>query len=458
MKKTFLFLLSFFYFIFSKAQRIPPFQLLRYDEDYSVMKNDTNRNYYSQAKYIPLNKNGNTFLSFGGDVRQQYFYIKNENWGAAPEDKDGYIFSRLLAHADFHAGKYFRSYIELQSSLANGKEYPNSPIDENQLDLHQAFVDVALPLGKQKQLVLRAGRQEFMYGAQRLVSVKEGANNRLAFDAVKLMYQGSRFKVDAFFSHPVRPKQGIFDDGFNKHSKFWGGYAVVNKVPVFQNVDLYYLGLWKSKSVFDDGIERELRHSVGTRIWNNPVPWQYNFEALYQWGKFGAKKISAWTISSNTTYTIQSLKCSPEINFKAELISGDHNYDDEKLQTFNPLYPKGGYFGLANLIGPVNLIDIHPSFTIDLTKTFLYEVDYDAFWRFSQNDGLYGQSILLVYSGRSSEQKFIGDQLSTYLIYNPSQFFSLQAEFTWFKAGPYLKDVGPGKNILFTAFTAQCKF
>jgi len=431
---------------------------LRYDEDYSVLKDDSLANYYTQTKYIPLNKNGNTFLSFGGDVRQQYFYIKNEDWGAAPEDKDGYIFSRLLAHADFHAGKYFRSYVELQSSLANGKEYPNSPIDENQLDLHQAFVDVALPFGKQEQLVLRAGRQEFMYGTQRLVSVKEGANNRLAFDAVKLMYQGSRFKVDAFVSHPVRPRQGIFDDGFNKHSKFWGGYAVVNKVPVLQNVDLYYLGLWKSKSVFDDGIGKELRHSVGTRIWNNSVPWQYNFEALYQWGKFGAKKISAWTISSNTTYTIQSLKCSPEINFKAELISGDHNYDDEKLQTFNPLYPRGGYFGLANLIGPLNLIDIHPSFTIDLTKTFLYEVDYDAFWRFSQNDGLYGQSILLVYSGRSSEQKFIGDQLSTYLIYNPSQFFSLQAEFTWFKAGPYLKDVGPGKNILFTAFTAQCKF
>jgi hypothetical protein len=113
---------------------------LRYDEDYSVLKDDSLTNYYTQVKYVPLNKNGNTFLSFGGDVRQQYFYIKNEDWGEAPEDKDGYIFSRLLAHADLHVGKYFRTYVELQSSLANGKEYPNSPIDENQLDLHQAFL------------------------------------------------------------------------------------------------------------------------------------------------------------------------------------------------------------------------------------------------------------------------------------------------------------------------------
>ena len=86
------------------------------------------------------------------------------------------------------------------------------------------------------------------------------------------MYQGSRLGIDAFYSHHVRPKQGIFDDGFNKYTKFWGGYAVVNQVPVLNNVDLYYLGLWRAESVFDDGIGRELRHSLGTRIWNTSAP------------------------------------------------------------------------------------------------------------------------------------------------------------------------------------------
>jgi hypothetical protein len=42
-----------------------------------------------------------------------------------------------------------------------------------------------------------------MYGSQRLVSVKEGANSRQAFDAVKLMYKGPHFTVDGFFSHYV---------------------------------------------------------------------------------------------------------------------------------------------------------------------------------------------------------------------------------------------------------------
>jgi hypothetical protein len=458
MKNLFLFLLSFFYVLYSSAQQLPAFEQLRYNEDYSILKNDTLKNYYSRTKYSPLNKNGNTYLSIGGDVRQQYFYIKNQDWGDAPEDKDGYVLSRLLTHADFHAGKYFRTYVEIQSSLANGQEYPPPPIDENQLDLHQAFVDLAIPFGKQEQLVFRAGRQEFLYGTQRLVSVKEGTNNRQAFDAVKLMYSGSRIKADAFFSHHVRPKQGIFDDKFDNHTKFWGGYAVINKLPAFLNLDLYYFGLWKTESVFDDGVGGELRHSVGTRIWKNSMPWVYDFEALYQWGKFGEKHISAWTISSNTTYTIQSLKLKPQINLKADLISGDKNYKDGKLNTFNPLFPRGAYFGLASLIGPVNLIDIHPSIMINLTKSIAYELDYDAFWRYSKNDGLYGPTPLLLYSGKTSKQKFIGNQLATFLTYNPNQFFSLQAELTWFKAGTYLKDVSTGKNILFTAFTAQCKF
>jgi hypothetical protein len=431
---------------------------LRYDEDYSVLKNDTLKTYYYRAKFSPLNKSRRTYVSFGGDVRFQYLYSKNEDWGSVPEDKDGSVLSRFLAHADFHAGEYFRSYIELQSSMANGTEDPPPPVLQNELDLHQAFADIDHPLRKQRHLILRVGRQEMLYGTQRLVSVKEGLNNRQSFDAVKLMYGDTTMRVDAFFSEPVRPVYGIFNDKVNKHAKFWGSYVVVNDIPILQNVDLYYLGLSKSESMFDDGTGKELRHSVGTRIWMNSARWYYDFEGLYQWGKFGPGRISAWTVSSNSTYIFRALKRNPQINLKAEIISGDKNYQDEKLNTFNPLFPRGAYFGLASLIGPSNLVDLHPAFIIDVSDAFLYEVDYDAFWRFSVHDGVYGPSALLLYSGKTSEHKFIGSQLATYFIYNPNRFFNLQVELTWFKAGQYLKDVGPGKNILFTAVTAQCIF
>jgi hypothetical protein len=439
--------------LYSFAQNIPAFKQLRYDEDYSVLRKDSVRNWYKKTKFTTLSQHQNVYISIGGDIRYQYLWFKNENWGESPEDRDGYLLTRYLAHVDFHAGKHFRTFIQLQSSLANGKVKTPSPVDENQLDLHQAFFDIAL-----RDMTLRIGRQEFLYGSQRLVSVREGPNNRHSFDAAKLIYKGKLVKADLFFSYYVRSKQKIFDDGFNKNTRFWGLYIVRNQVSFLKNVDLYYLGLHNKKASFDDGTGKEMRHTAGSRIWNNQKDWRYDIEGLYQFGKFAGKKIRAWSFSVNTGYKFSKIKFKPEIGFKTEWISGDAKYDDDKLQTLHPLFPRGGYFGLVSLIGPANLFDIHPSVTFDLTRNLVLNMDYDIFWRYSNNDGIYGPNVAVIYSGKNSLQKYLGRQFSTDLVYTPNNILYFRAEFTRFKAGEFLKEVGPGKNILFTAFTAQLKF
>ena len=440
------------------AQQEPVFKLLRYDEDYYYLKNDSSKGYwYKSTKFQPISKNKSAYLSFGGEYRYQYFYFKNEGWGTLPKDKDGYILSRFLGHADLHAGKHFRTFVQLQSSLANGK-ITSSPVDENQLELHQVFADALIHVSPQQKIIIRLGRQELMYGSQRLVAVRDGPNNRQSFDGAKLIYSTRKLQADAFFSHYVRSSRGIFDDGFNKNTKFWGVYTVINKLPFLKNLDLYYLGLWKRAAIFDDGTAKETRHSFGTRIWNKIKNWEYDFEALYQWGKFGDGNISAWTISSNTSYSFREIKFTPLINLKTELISGDKNYDDGKLNTFNPLFPRGAYFGYAALIGPANLFDIHPSLAFSLTKTLRLTFDYDVFWRYSINDGIYGPSGVMIFSGKNTQSKYIGDQFATDIVYMPNNFLYFRGEFTWFNAGSYLKEVNAGKDILFTGITMQFKF
>lgn len=71
-------------------------------------------------------------------------------------------------------------------------------------------------------------------------------------------------------------------------------------------------------------------------------------------------------------YKFSKTKLKPEIGLKTELIRGDREYDDNKPETFNPLFPRGGYFGLAALIGPVNLIDIHPSLSFGFSDIYSY--------------------------------------------------------------------------------------
>ena len=436
---------------------MPAFKPFRYDENYSLLKNDTANNWYENLKYQPLGVAKKSYGSIGGEVRFQYLWFKNAGWGDEPKDNDGYVLTRYLAHADFHVGNTFRTFIQLQSSLVNGK-LDTSPVEENPLEVHQAFADLLLAAKKNKSLLIRVGRQELSYGSQRLVSVRELPNNRQSFDAVKSVLKLKLYQFDLFYSHYVAAKKGIFDDGFNHNTKFWGAYIVKNQIPLLANIDLYYLGLLKQQTSFEEGKGKELRHSVGARIWNNQHNFKYDYEGLWQWGDFGTKSIKAWTVSFNSSYRFSHALLKPELGFKTELISGDAHFNDNRLQTFNPLFPRGAYFGLAALIGPSNLTDLHPSLSLELQKKIKLNFDADFFWRYSRNDGIYAPNVVLIYSGKNIPDKYIGSQYATDLVYTPNNFLYFRAEFTWFNAGNFLKKAGSGKDILFASFTTQLKF
>jgi hypothetical protein len=400
-----------------------------------------------------VKKNG---IYVGGEYRFQYLYNKNEEWGDAPEDNDGYILSRLLINSEIKASDRFRVLLQLQSSLSGSRIDP-SPVDDNPLDFHQAFIEYVPLKNDNNSLTIRAGRQEFMYGSQRLISIREGPNNRLAFDAVRMLLKHRKLSADIFYSHPVKANPKIFDDGFNSQAKLWGAYFVLNDKAIL-NADLYYLGLWKAAALFDDGLGKELRHTLGLRLWKTKGSWKYDFEAVYQNGRFADKKISAWTASINTSYVFAATNLRPELGIRAELISGDRFYNDQHLGTFNPLFPKGAYFGLAALIGPANLMDIHPLLSLSLSSKILLGLDCDFFWRYSRNDGLYAVSGALIYSGKDIYSKYIGSQPAINITYTADKRFSFRTEFTWFKAGRYLHESGSGKDIYFAAFTAGVKF
>ncbi len=442
----------------SPAQELPAFKALRYEEDYGFLRADSSRTWYEKLKYTPLSPRGASYVSLGGEVRYQYFHFRNEDWGEQPQDRDGYVLTRYLAHADLRTGRHLRAFVQLQSSMANGRASVPSPVEENPLDLHQAFVEVSPAAGRRGQFTLRLGRQELRYGSQRLVSVRELPNNRQSFDAAKAVLAGKRYSLDAFYSHYVRARKGIFDDRPGGATRLWGLYGVGKALP-WGGMDLYYLGLWKKEVAFDDGAGAELRHSAGSRVWGGRGGWQYDLEGVYQFGTVGGKSIRAWTVSSNVRCKLPALRFEPEIGLKAELISGDRVREDDRLQTFNPLFPRGAYFGLAAFIGPANLWDVHPSVELALVPDKLTcTLDYDAFWRYSRNDGIYNPSAALVYSGEGTTGRFIGHQPALDLTCTPNRHFLLRAESTWFSAGEFLRQAGPGKNIWFGGLTVQFKY
>lgn len=292
------------------------------------------------------------------------------------------------------------------------------------------------------QLLLRIGRQELDYGSGRLVSVRDGNNSRQYFTGLKFSYNKPKVKIDAFVLAADRTNPGSFDNETKFQGNLWGAYSDIRFAQTV-NFDFYYLGAMREQSRFEAGTDREVRHTVAIRHWKDDKLFKYNIETAYQFGKFGQNQISAWTLAIELRYRFNSVKFTPTVNLRHDYISGDKNALDNKLNSFNPLYPKGGYFGFNPLIGPSNLIDIHPYLTINFTDRFLFQIDLVYNWRYSLQDGIFHPSGSFNIEGSDSIARYIG---TTYLLsadYRINNHFSLSAGYQYFRVGGFIKDVIP---------------
>jgi hypothetical protein len=426
----------------------PHYQLNRADEDYRYLRDPAQRvDFWDPVKFVPLDAGGARYLSLGGEARERFEFFGNPNWGKDPQDS-GYLLQRYFLHVDLHPAEHLRLFAQLQSSLESGRTVGARPTDRDELDLHQAFVDLRLDPDPAASFTLRAGRQELAYGSQRIVSVREGPNVRQSFDGFRGMLRLGEWQLDAIATRPVLTKPHLFDDGTDNHRALWGIYSVL-PVPRLEqgNLDLYYLGFYNRQARYDQGSAREVRHSLGARLWRAEPPLDYNFEALYQWGRFGTGDIRAWTVGSDTGYRWENLALAPRISLKADIVSGDRDRNNPGLQTFNPLFPKGAYFSEDALIGPANLINLDPTLTLQLTGQLVLTADWDFFWRESTGDGIYNNAVVLVRPDSGSSARYLGSQGQLQLEWNPERHFSLVAIYAHFFAGPFLRESGPSKDV-----------
>src|SRR5262249_28721442 len=154
-----------------------------------------------------------------------YEYFHNAQWGAGPQDHDGYLLQRYMLHGDLHLSDQVRAFTQLKSGVVTDRTGGPRPTDEDRLDLHQGFVDVAGRLGGDDTLTMRLGRMELQYGSSRLVSVRESPNVRQSFDGALLILRTGGWRVDAFAVHPVETVPGEFDDASDRSRDFFGLYG-----------------------------------------------------------------------------------------------------------------------------------------------------------------------------------------------------------------------------------------
>jgi hypothetical protein len=436
------------------------YNLLRENDDWSFLADPSLRSdFWDPIKYIPLGCNA-CYVSLGGEIRQVFEQVANDNWGKQPYTNT-FLLQRYMLHSDWHLGKNFRVFVQLKSGLEDFRTGGPRPIDEKRLDLEAAFFEVG-NTHKKNWTVLRVGRQELNYGSGRPLSVREGPNVRQSFDGVKLRTKAGEWYVDAWAVRPDLDKFGFFNNAPDHTTAFWGLYASrpLRRGAAF---DAYYLGIDRKSATFERGTATELRHTVGARL-SRPIAtenpgFDFDYEGMVQFGTFGSGDIRAWTFASDTGYSLTSVRLRPRLSVKADISSGD-NPGSHTLGTFNPIYPIGKYFGvLADTgPGPVNFIDVHPQIQTQLGHGVSAVADLVVQWRESLNDGVYAVPGFLLVPADGSRARFVGYRPGAEVRWQIDHHAYLQADYGIFYAGEFLKQASPGRNINYVEFWAGYKF
>jgi hypothetical protein len=439
------------------------YQLLREDEDWSFLRDPSLRqDFWDPLKYIPLgsDQNGCWYMTIGGEAREVFEQVGNNNWGEQPY-MNRFLLERYMLSFDDHYGKHLRSFVELKSGLESFRRGGPRPIDEKKLDFQAAFLEAGTS-GERDWIKFEAGRQELEYGSGRLIDVREGPNVRLTFDGFRVKSKVDAWRIDGFAVRPDVDKFGFFDNAPDPDTDFWGVYATraVSKTLSF---DAYYLGLDRKQATFNRGTAGELRHSVGARL-SRPVArtkpgWDFDYEGVWQFGQFGSGGIRAWTVASENGYTIPTVPLKPRFSLKADVSSGDDPRNKD-LGTFNPLFPIGNYFGvLADTgPGPVNFIDVHPRVQTQFPHAVSVSTDWVIYWRESLLDGVYNVPGSLIRLPDSSRARFVGHRPGIEIRWQATRHEWFQVDYGIFYAGKFLKQTMPGRNLNYWEVWAGYEF
>ncbi|MGB7158365.1 MAG: alginate export family protein [Tepidisphaeraceae bacterium] len=438
----------------------PAFTPVRWNEDYSYLKTAPHTDFWDPIKYIPLNEEGDWYLSLGGQARYRYEWFDNFNFGApGQQDGNGYHLGRVLGHVDAHFGPHVRGFVQVIAAGVDGRDPgERNGIDENDFDFHQAFVDLKLPLAD-KSLTLRGGRQNLLYGAQRLISPLDWTNTRRTFDGGKASLALSKTHIlDAFYVNPVVVDEGPIDQ--SSDDDFAGIYDTIGLPDVLKGagskLELYALYLDKLAATFAEGTGAEERYTVGGRFYTNPKPWDLDVEAAYQFGEFADGDISAWMFATEAGYTFADQSLTPRLYLGFDVASGDDDPNDGDLQTFNQLFPLGhSYFGYIDVIGRQNIIDVHPGIELTLAqdkrhvKKLSLRTDYHLFWRYSDQDALYGVAGGIQRASGGSSAAYVGSELDILLNWQIDRHTAAYFGYSHFFAGDFIDETGPNEDIDF---------
>jgi len=437
----------------------PAYHVLRQNEDWSFLADhEGETDLFDPIKYIPLTDDGQLWMSLGGQIRERLEGWNDNVFGqpAGSDPDDVLLLSRFLFHGDVHMTDMFRVFVQGKSSLSTrtNLDARNRKLDRDQIDLQNAFGEIAVPIDD-VHVRLRGGREELLFGKQRLVSPLDWANTRRTFDGVNARVKAGRWSTTGFWTKPVQVKKNSFNKNGND---FYGLYATATDLVGLDGLDLYWLDLDRGQRTFNGTTGSETRHTLGVRAWGGvrDTSVYYDGEFAYQFGDVGSADVNAFMITGLVGTKLDFGWLTPKVEAGFGYASGDDNPGDNDVETFNQLFPLGhAYLGYIDVVGRQNIIDMRLSSFFDVFFDIGGKLDFHYFWRADDDDALYNAGGGVVRAGNLGSSNDVGAELD--LTFKRALTKHLKAIFGYshFFAGDFIEQSGPDDDIDFVHVTLQ---
>lgn len=428
-----------------------------YDNNFDYLCNPCYDGYHlgEELKRICIHDD-RAILDIGGEYRARYHHEHNMRGLGLTGNDDDFLLHRTRLYANLQIGERVRLYGEYIDAESNYENFAPRPTEWNRSDVLNLFGDLTIfDTDCNGKLVGRVGRQELLYGDQRVISPLDWANTRRTFDGAKLMWTIDDWRVDGFWAKPVIVDPRNFDSP-DDDQQFYGAYATYNGVKnhVF---DFYWLGLQSDRALFP-GTQEFTFQTVGSRWGATWDTWQTILEGAYQFGDYGATTHSAGFFTAGAGRKWDDRCWKPEAWIYYDWASGDETLGNGYYHLF-PLAHK--YLGFMDFFARSNIQDINLQFVCSPTPKLKALLWHHVFFLEDTDDVIYGVTGRPLVSTAGGD-RYLGQELDllfTYQITPRSDIAFGYSHFftgTWYRTNPDASTGFTGDaDFFYTQFTAR---
>ncbi len=430
----------------------PPLE--RWGEDYRFLSDPSRRtDAFDPYRYVEIDEAN--WLQFGAEARYSAESVKNPAYGMRGVKDDSYFLQRLQVHADGHfLDDSLRVFAQLQNTESWGKDLVGVK-DQSRTEFQQLFADWNYTADSGAQFYARYGRQEMEFGRGSLISFRDSANVRTAFQGTRLSYRQDGFDLSLFNVRPIVNDLYSFDDKPNSKVRFSGAYATFKPANSW-GLDLYLLELRTQDRVWAGERGDDKRYTLGTRLFGEKGNLDWSYEFIKQTGHIGDANISAWAVGGDVGYRL-SKRPYLRLSLKTELASGDKQPKDGTAGTFDTLFGVNGYYGGAVVTQLSNIVLVGPELRYSPSRKVIVLPGVFMIWKQTDEDGVYVPGLGVLPGSTQMDGRRVGTSYRARTRWLASDNLTFDLDFQYFNVSRAMRDIG-ADDVFYLALRSTFRF